>query len=390
MQPTQDPAALVARVDDVLDAALTEQRIVGAVFLVAREGSLVCERAVGRAQRETQQPMRTDTLFRLSSITKPYVSAAALSLVAHGRLSLEDRIEKWLPEFRPRLADGATAPITVQQLLTHTAGLGYGFQEPADGPYHRANVSDGLDQPGLSLVENLRRLASVPLLRKPGTAWQYSVAIDVLGAVMERAAGSALPAIVAELVTGPLSMRDTAFRVVDRARLATPYVDGSPPARMTDPQIVPYGTGAGISYSPSRALDERSFASGGTGMVGSAPDTLRFIECMRKGGAPILPAALARAAMSNRLGALAGPMPGFGFGYGGAVLLDPQAAQTPQGRGTWLWGGVYGHSWFVDPHAQMSCVLLTNTALEGMMGRLTVDLRNALYDTGNNLPTSSV
>ena len=242
------------------------------------------------------------------------MSAAALSLIAHGRLSLEDRVEKWLPEFQPRRADGAAAPMTVRQWLTHTAGLSYGYQEPADGPYHRANVSDGLDQPGLSLAENLRRLASVPLLRAPGAGWQYSVAIDVLGAVMERAADKALPAIVEELVTGPLSMRDTAFRIVDRARLAAPYVDGSPPARMTDPQIVPYGTGAGISYSPSRALDERSFASGGTGMVGSAPDTLRFIECMRKGGAPILPPGLASAAMSNQIGALAGPMPGFGFG----------------------------------------------------------------------------
>jgi CubicO group peptidase (beta-lactamase class C family) len=386
MQPTKFSAALAARIDGIFDAALTRQRVVGAVFLVAREGSVVCERAVGHAERETQRPMRIDTLFRLSSITKPYVAAAALSLVAHRRLALDDRVDKWLPEFQPRLVDGGAAPITVHQLLTHTAGLGYGYQEPADGPYHRANVSDGLDQPGLSLAENLRRLASVPLLRQPGTAWQYSVAMDVLGAVMERAAGSALPSSVEELVTGPLSMRDTAFRVVDRARLAAPYVDGSPPARMTDPQIVPYGTGAGISYSPARAFDDRSFASGGTGMVGSAPDTLRFIECMRKGGAPILPADLARAAMSNQIGALAGPMPGHGFGYGGAVLRDPQAAQSPQGRGTWLWGGVYGHSWFVDPDAQISCVLLTNTALEGMIGRLTFDLRNAIYDTLRGSP----
>lgn len=381
MQSAQFSAALSARIDGILGAALTEQRIVGAVFLVAHEGSLVCERAVGQAERETQRPMRVDTLFRLSSITKPYVSIAALSLVARGRLALEDRVEKWLPEFQPRLADGSAAPITVQQLLTHTAGLGYGLQEPPDGAYHRANVSDGIDQPGLSLAENLRRLASVPLLRKPGTAWQYSLAIDVLGAVMERAAGSTLPSIVEELVTGPLSMRDTAFRVVDRARLAAPYVDGSPPQLMTDPQIVPYGTGAGISYSPSRAFDERSYASGGAGMVGSAPDTLRFIECMRKGGAPILPVELTRAAMTNQIGAFEGPLPGFGFGFGGAVLRDPQAAQTPQSPGTWRWGGVYGHSWFVDPTAQLSCALLTNTALEGMMGRLPIELRNAVYDT---------
>ena len=381
MQAKQLSAALAARVDGILDVALTEQRIVGAVFLLARDGAVVCERAVGQAERETQQQMRVDTLFRLSSITKPYVSAAALALIARRRLSLEDRVDKWLPEFQPRLAGGGTAPITVHQLLTHTAGLGYGFHEPSDGPYHRAHVSDGLDQPGLPLAENLRRLASVPLLRQPGAAWQYSLAIDVLGAVMERAADQPLPHIVEELVTAPLSMRDTAFRVVDRARLAAPYVDGPPPVRMTDPQIVPYGAGAGISYSPSRAFDERSFASGGTGMVGSAPDTLRFLECMRKGGAPILPAELARAAMTNQIGTLAGPMPGFGFGYGGAVLLDPRAAQAPQTPGTWLWGGVYGHSWFVDPSAQVTCVLLTNTALEGMIGRLTFDLRNAVYDT---------
>jgi CubicO group peptidase (beta-lactamase class C family) len=381
MQSTKFSAALAARVDGVLEVALTEQRIVGAVLLLARDGVLVCERAVGQAERETQQPMRTDTLFRLSSITKPYVSAAALALIARHELSLDDRVDKWLPEFQPRLADGSSAPVTVHQLLTHTAGLGYGFQEPSDGPYHRAHVSDGLDQPGLSLAENLRRVASVPLLRKPGTAWQYSVSLDVLGAVMERAAGKRLPRIVEELVTGPLSMRDTAFHVVDRARLAVPYVDGQPPVRMTDPQIVPYGPGAGISYSPARAFDDSSFPSGGTGMVGSAPDTLAFLECMRKGAAPILPAELGRAAMTNQIGALAGPMPGFGFGYGGAVLLDPQAAQSPQARGTWLWGGVYGHSWFVDPSAQVTCVLLTNTALEGMIGRLTVDLRNAVYDT---------
>ena len=381
MHGTKFATALAARVDGILDAALTEQRIVGGVLLLAREGAVVCERAVGQAEREAQRPMRSDTLFRLSSITKPYVSAAALALIARRQLSLDDRVEKWLPEFQPRLADGSAAPITVHQLLTHTAGLGYGFNEPSDGPYHRAQVSDGLDQPGLSLAENLRRLASVPLLRQPGSAWQYSVALDVLGAVMERAAGKSLPEIVAELVTAPLSMRDTAFRVVDRARLAAPYVDGRPPTRMTDPQVIPYGPGAGISYSPSRAFDERSFASGGTGMVGSAPDTLQFLECMRKGGAPILPPELVRAAMTNQIGAMSGPMPGFGFGYGGAVLVDPQAAKTPQARGTWQWGGVYGHSWFVDPSAQVTCVLLTNTALEGMIGRLTVDLRSAVYDT---------
>lgn len=160
MQSTKFAAALGARVDGILDVALTEQRVVG---------------AVGQAERETQRPMRTDTLFRLSSMTKPYVSVAALALIARGQLSLDDRIDKWLPEFQPRLATGAAAPITVHQLLTHTAGLGYGFHQPSDGPYHHAHVSDGLDQPGLPLAENLRRLGSVPLLRQPGVAKSSSL-----------------------------------------------------------------------------------------------------------------------------------------------------------------------------------------------------------------------
>jgi CubicO group peptidase (beta-lactamase class C family) len=374
--------AMLQRIDSILDDALAEQRIVGAVLLVACDGTPVCERAVGLAERETQRQMSVDTLFRLSSIAKPYVTAAALSLIARNEMTFDDRVDRWLPDFRPRLADGSAAVITVRQLLTHTAGLKYSFNEPADGPYHRANVSDGLDQPGLDMAENLRRIASVALQHRPGTAWEYSVALDVLGGLMERVHGKPLQEIVSELVTGPLSMRDTAFRVVDAARLAAPYVDGSPPTRMTDPQLVPMpnGPGAGISYSPSRAFNERSFPSGGTGMVGSAPDVLRFLECMRSGGAPVLPANLTAAAMQNQIGELAGPMPGWGFGFGGAVLLDPAAAQTPQARGTWMWGGVYGHSWFVDPTAKLTFVLLTNTALEGLFGRLPYLLRNALYE----------
>ena len=225
MQSTKFAAALGARVDGILDVALTEQRVVGAVFLLARDGAVVCERAVGHAERETQRPMRTDTLFRLSSITKPYVSAAALALIARGQLSLDDRVDKWLPEFQPRLAAGAAAPITVHQLLTHTAGLGYGC--------------------GVAVL--------------PG---------------------------------------DRCPRRSDGAR-----------RRQT------------VAADRRRAR----------GMVDSAPDTLRFLECMRKGGTPILPAELARAAMTNQIGALAGPMPGFGFGYGGAVLAGSAGRSSTAG-----------------------------------------------------------
>jgi CubicO group peptidase (beta-lactamase class C family) len=266
-------------------------------------------------------------------------------------------------------------------LLTHTSGLGYGFAEGADGPYHQAHISDGMDESPVSLEKNVRRLASVPLLFEPGTSWNYSLGIDVAGAVMERAGDTPLADLVSQLVTGPLGMAETAFYCREPSRLAVPYVDGKPePTLMSDPAIVPLGPGAGIRYSPSRALNPHAFASGGTGMVGTAGDFLRFLESLRKGGAPILERRSVQAMMTNQIGALQSLLgPGTGFGLGFAVITDPQAAQTPQSAGTLTWGGVYGHSWFIDPQRRLSVASLTNTALEGMNGAFPSALRDAIY-----------
>jgi CubicO group peptidase (beta-lactamase class C family) len=198
-------------IDEVITRALSDNRIVGTVVLIARDGELVYQHAAGLADRESATDMRVDALFRLASVTKAIVCATAMTLVERDELSLEAPVSRWLPEFRPRLPSGESPAITIRHLLTHTAGLDYRFQQPPDGPYARANVSDGNDQPGLSLQDNIRRIASAPLVNQPGVAWQYSVAIDVLGAVVERAAGKPLPEIVAQRITRPLEMRDTSF-----------------------------------------------------------------------------------------------------------------------------------------------------------------------------------
>ncbi|WP_025702398.1 serine hydrolase domain-containing protein, partial [Paenibacillus forsythiae] len=149
--------ALQARVDEVIDRTLSKQRLVGTVVKIALDGKLGYSRAAGLADRESKVSMREDSLFRLASVTKVVVSAAALVLVSRGRLDLDTPIDKWLPYFKPLLPDGSPAIITLRQLMSHTAGLNYGFLEPEDGPYHRAGVSDGMDLSGLSLEENLRR-----------------------------------------------------------------------------------------------------------------------------------------------------------------------------------------------------------------------------------------
>ena len=161
LAPAPD-AALSARIDAVVDRAIADQRLVGAVVLVARDGKLVYHRAAGLADREAKAPMRENTVFRLASVTKPFVSVAIMRLAEEGRLSLADPVTRWLPDFKPTLADGSTPTITLGQLLSHTAGLTYGLAEKADHPYHQLGVSDGLDISGLTLDEDVARIGKGP------------------------------------------------------------------------------------------------------------------------------------------------------------------------------------------------------------------------------------
>jgi|SRR5579883_2064303 CubicO group peptidase (beta-lactamase class C family) len=380
-------SSLQGRVDAVVDRAIDERRIVGAVILVAQDGAEAYRRAAGLADREQGRPMEEDAIFRLSSITKPMVAAAAMRLVEKGAMRLDDPVTRWLPDFRPRLPNGVTPTIRVHHLLTHTAGLSYRFREPADSPYHCLNVSDGLDQPGLSIEENLERLAAAPLLSEPGATWRYSLGMDVLGAAAAKAAGASLPDLVDEFVLTPLGMSDTGFAVRDPARLATPYADGAPePIRMTEDIAVPIPTipdlppGAAARFSPRRALDPASYPSGGAGMAASVPDFLRFLEAIRGGGAPILKSETVARMVTDQVGTQAQTQgPGWGFGYGWAVLVDRSAAGAPQSAGAIQWGGVYGHSWLIDRARGLSVAAFTNTAVEGMNGAFVVALRKAIY-----------
>lgn len=375
--------ALKPTIDAVVDQAIADGRLVGAVVLVAQDGKLVYQRAAGFADKETNRPMQSDALFRLSSVSKPIVTVAALVLVDQGKLALEDPVTKWLPTFTPKLADGSSPTITVRQLLTHTAGLGYRFAEKAGGPYHVANVSDGFDDLRIDLAENVRRIGSAPLYNKPGAMWRYSLAIDVLGAVIEKVAGQPLDVVLERLVTEPLEMTNTSFWLESSAanHLATAYANGpSGPVHMSDPQRIPFGPGT-LVYSPSRAFDKKAYPSGGAGMIGSGPDVLRLLEAIRQGGAPILNATTAASMLKNQVGPIAGLQPGIGFGYGGAVVTNPAAARTPQSAGTWHWGGVYGHTWFVDPVRKLTVVAMTNTAPEGLTGKFPGALRDAVYES---------
>ncbi len=372
---TAAAAVVQQAVGAVIDEALEAGRVVGAVVLVHHQGEPLYARAAGHADREAGISMTLDTVFRWASLTKPVVAATALALMERGWLDLDDPVTRFLPDFQPRLPDGSAPTITVRHLLTHTAGLAYPSLAP-DDPYVAAGVSQGLDQPGMSMLENLRRIASVPLCFRPGTAWRYSMATDILGAIIAIVRGRSLADAVATYVTAPLGMLDSAFVVQEPARLAVPYADGDPRAvRMGEPHRVEE-----LVFSPARAFDERSFQSGGGGMVGTAADFMTFLETLRTGGAPILTRKTVELASRNQVGSLREQEePGWGFGFLSGVLTDPQRAGSPAGAGTLSWGGVYGHSWFQDPAAELSVVGLTNTALEGCKGSFPAEVQASIY-----------
>jgi len=364
---------LESRVDAVIDAALGP-RIVGCVVLVHIDGERVYQRTAGFADREAGKPVDLDTIFRLASVTKPIVAAAALRLIDLGQLALDDPVTKYLPFFTPKAPDGTTPVIRIRHLLTHTSGLSY-ETVPDD-------VSRGSDpMPPFPLEENLRRLARGRLAFAPGQGWAYGMSIDVLGGVIGAINGnvSDVDGALIAYVTGPLGMPDTRFGVTDPARLAVAYGDGSPePIRMTDPQpmVSPF-TGNVTMMSPGRIFQQGAAQSGGSGMAGTAPDFMRLLDAIIVGD--FLQPATRAAALVNQAGPyLTGRRAGEQFGYLGAVITDARAAGWPR-DGMVRWGGIWGNHWSVDPRTRTNLVVFTNTMWEGSDGEFRNEMRDAVF-----------
>ncbi len=364
---------LQARLDAVIDGAIAAERIVGSVTMVARNGQLVYGRAAGWFDREAGIPMRRDAIFRLASVTKPMVAATALAMVERNLLGLDHAVSDYLPYFRPRLTDGSEARILIRHLLSHSSGLGYAYADPL--------ISTGMTNTEFGFEETLTRIAAFPLDFAPGTGWVYGVNIDVLGAIVAATHGGTLHDALQHYVTGPLGMSDTGFIVTDESRLAIPYADGKPPRRMQDGELVTDEGGSRVVFDPSRHFNPKAYQSGGGGALGSADDLFRFFETLRVGGGDILRPETVEMAVSNQVGNVPRRPQDAGqrFGFLGAIVDDPAEAQAPYARGTFRWGGVYGHDWSVDPVNGLTILSMTNTALEGCTGRYPKEVRNAVY-----------
>ena len=396
-EPTARPESVglsaerLARLDAHLRRRYVEPgKIAGALALVFRRGEIAWRSVLGSMDLERGKPMRDDAIFRIYSMTKPIVSVALMTLYEEGHFRLADPVHRFLPAFRdlrvfaggnhPRfLTRPAERPMTVGDLLTHTSGLTYGFLERTnvDAAYRKLGVGDR--KPGATLAEMVEVLATLPLEFSPGRAWNYSVATDVVGHLVECISGRPLDRFLAERIFEPLGMVDTGFAVPAALlpRFAACY------ARTASRRLV-------LEDDPERSLWARevTFFSGGGGLVSTAADYLRFARMLLGGGALDGARILSRKTLElmtrNHLpggadlatlargGFAETPYEGVGFGLGFSVLLDPvlQGAGSP---GEFAWGGAASTVFFVDPREELIVIFLTQ-----LLPSTTYDFRGQL------------
>jgi CubicO group peptidase (beta-lactamase class C family) len=351
----------LVRLGAVMRGEVERGRVPGAVALIARRGRLAYFESYGRRDPGNGAPMATDSIFRIYSMTKPIVSVAAMMLWEEGRFLLSDPIGKYLPELKDRkvaVARGAEIelvdaerPITIQDLLRHTSGLTYEFR--GNGPVHKMYMAEKIYSRNQSNADQVAALAKLPLLNQPGTKWEYSRSTDVLGRLIEVLSGLTLGEYLQRHILAPLGMIDTAFHVPvqGHSRLAEAFTK--------DPD-----TGAGVQLINVR--DAPKFESGGGGLVSTAGDYARFLQMLlnrgRLEGVRFLSRKTVELMTADHLGPITGApdllLPGYGFGLGFAVRLQPGIAHVPGSVGQYFWGGLAGTTFWVDPAEELFAILL--------------------------------
>ncbi len=367
------------QIDVLLERSVERKQVAGAVALLARDGKLVYLRAKGFQDVEAGKEMTTNTLFRIASMSKPVTSVAVMILVDDGRLRVTDPVSKYLPEFKnPKvLMPGsggdsklvsASREITIHDLLTHTSGLTYRFmaEKPFAELYHKADICDGLTRPSFTLAENVRHLASLPLLHQPGSAYQYSLSTDVLGRLVEVISGQVLESFMRSRIFEPLGMNDTYFDLpADKtgqsfavAALRKP----GPDKRIRRVGEEPVHNGELVYCVTCPYRGQRGYCSGGAGLTSSAADYARLLQMLLNGGqwngTRILKPETVREMTSNQIGDLKFMSPTDRFGYGFGIVAGGGKDQVAT-AGSYYWGGFYNTGFWVDPKKKLVGVLMT-------------------------------
>lgn len=362
----------LARIDQVLQDYVDNNELAGAVALVQQNGRTVYEHAVGWADREAGRAMTTGSMFRIASQTKALTSVVILSLMEEGKLNLDDRVSRFIPAFATTTVaerDGADVnivpaqrEITLRDLLTHTAGISYGTQPHIAEMYRAKGLGPAAGNGWYTADKNepvcttMERLATVPFLTQPGTAWVYGYNTDVLGCVAERASGMPLDELIRTRITDPLQMDDTHFFIPPekRERLVAVYASDANGKAVRAPEG-PRGQGDYVDGP------RRNFA-GGAGLISTARDYGKFLDMIRGGGesrgVKILSPRSVALMTTNQIGELHSSN-GLGFGLG-FQTTDRYGANGMDAVGSYGWGGAYGSVYRVDPVAGISILLMIN------------------------------
>ena len=379
-------AERLARLRPALQRYVDEGEVAGAVALILRDGKVVAEEAVGYADIQQGIPMRPDAIFRIASMTKVVTTVAVMMLYEQGLLLLTDDLSDHLAEFaNPQVAvldsSGqitALVPagrgIRIRDLLTHRSGLTYLFLDngPVGDLYREAGVTDSI-VPDKTMAENVRRLAGAPLLFDPGTAYQYSLSVDVLGRVVEVVSGKSLADFLEESIFAPLAMSSTTFYVPDEDlhRLTVPYIREDGQLRpLADPEDV-----NGLLMTGQGHRGSSTFHSGGAGLFSTAADYARFAQMLSNGGSlgdvRILSRKTLELMLANHVADLDDPPVGLSnaLGYGLNVITSLDGRTTPGTPGSFGFSGVYRTTFWADPAEGLVGVLMTQLTVPTRIGQ---------------------
>ncbi len=364
-------SARLDRLSDALRSTVDDGQLSGLVALLTRRGKVVYHEAFGQRDVETGAPMQRDAIFRIASQSKAVTSVAAMMLIEEGRMLLSDPVGKYLPAFAETTVavteDGGSyevvesnRPITVRDLLTHSAGISYG-----DGPAVAAYKDAGIygwyfadrDEPIGTTVD---RLAELPFNAHPGDQWIYGYASDILGALIERVAGTDLDSFFQHRILDPLGMSDTHFFLPPekRDRLTTVYAATPDGGIERSPDV-----GDGMLIQGAYVEGPRKSFSGGAGLLSTASDYARFLQMLLAGGEldgeRLLSPKTVELMTVNHVGQRFVWGAGAGFGLGFQVTLDLGATGQHGSNGAFSWGGAYFTTYWVDPAEELVAVLMT-------------------------------
>ena len=361
--PRADPAEVglsqerLERIGAALQAEVDRGHLTGGIGVVARRGKIAYWETVGMADRENGRAMADDTIFRIYSMTKPIVGVGLMTLYEEGRFNLRDRVSSYIPELGGLDmldGDGTTKvrrEMTVQDLMRHTAGMGYGGGETsADEKFRELDVLGG----NRSVDDFIQKLAKVPLKRNPGSAWEYSVSVDVQGRLIEVLSGQDLATFLSERIFEPLDMRDTGFTVPEDKKdrfvqMYTKTEDGE--------GIEPASADRSTGYYDY----ESKWFSGGGGLVSTTRDYLRFCQMLLDGGTLGGQRILSRKTIELMTRDHVEGIPrassvlsdGYGFGLDFAVHIDKAESGINGSLGEYNWGGLAGTIFWIDPTEEM-------------------------------------